>query len=37
LALFLFKQLDNGSKIIQLETAIGAAIKCFKNSIGKFF
>jgi len=28
------KQLDNGSKIIQLEMAIGAAIKCFRNSIG---
>lgn len=28
------KQLNNGSKIIQLETAIGAAIKSFKNSIG---
>jgi len=28
------KQLDNGSKIIQLETAIGAAIKSFNNSIG---
>lgn len=28
------KQLDNGDKIIQLETAIGAAIKYFNNSVG---
>ncbi|XP_057315409.1 UTP--glucose-1-phosphate uridylyltransferase-like isoform X1 [Hydractinia symbiolongicarpus] len=28
------KQLDNGEKIIQLETAIGAAIKSFNKSIG---
>lgn len=28
------KQLDDGNKIIQLETAIGAAIKCFNQSIG---
>lgn len=28
------KQLDNGDKIIQLETAIGAAIKGFNKSIG---
>lgn len=28
------KQLDNGEKIIQIETAIGAAIKCFNKAIG---
>lgn len=28
------KVLDNGRKIIQIETAIGAAIKCFDHSVG---
>lgn len=30
------KTLDNGFNIIQLEQAVGAAIKCFNGSIGKF-
>jgi len=29
-----YKQLEDGQKIIQLETAIGAAIKCFNRSVG---
>eukprot|EP00794_Sanderia_malayensis_P020172 gene20172-22147_t len=28
------KTLDNGTNIIQLETAVGAAIKCFEGAIG---
>ena len=28
------KTTDDGVKVIQLETAIGAAIKCFKSSLG---
>lgn len=31
------KTLDNGFNIIQLEQAVGAAIKCFTGSIGRFF
>lgn len=29
------KTLDNGVNVIQLETAVGAAMKCFEGSIGK--
>lgn len=28
------KTLDNGVRVIQLETAVGAAMKCFENAIG---
>ena len=28
------KTLDNGANVIQLETAVGAAMKCFEGSIG---
>lgn len=28
------KTLDNGVNVIQLETAVGAAMKCFEGSIG---
>lgn len=28
------KTLDNGLRVIQLETAVGAAMKCFENAIG---
>lgn len=28
------KTLDNGSRVIQLETAVGAAMKCFEGAIG---
>lgn len=28
------KRLDNGANVIQLETAVGAGVKCFENSIG---
>ena len=28
------KQLDGGVNVIQLETAIGAAMKCFENAVG---
>lgn len=28
------KTLDNGLNVIQLETAVGAAMKCFEGSIG---
>lgn len=31
------KTLDNGQRVIQLETAVGAAMKCFENGIGEFF
>ena len=31
------KTLDNGLNVIQLETAVGAAMKCFEGSIGKNF
>ena len=29
------KTLDNGTNVIQLETAVGAAIKSFDNALGK--
>ncbi len=29
------KTLDNGVNVVQLETAVGAAMKCFEGSIGK--
>jgi len=29
------KTLENGMNVIQLETAVGAAMKCFDNAIGK--
>ena len=28
------KSLDDGVNVIQLETAVGAAMKCFENGIG---
>ena len=28
------KTLENGLRVIQLETAVGAAMKCFENAIG---
>lgn len=31
---FLFQTLDGGLNVIQLETAVGAAIKSFENSLG---
>lgn len=31
------KTLDNGTNIIQLEQAAGAAIKSFKNAFGQYF
>lgn len=31
------KTLDNGINVIQLETAVGAAMKCFEGSIGSIF
>ena len=33
----LFQTLDNGLNVIQLETAVGAAIKSFEGAIGKEF
>ena len=35
LSLFDFQTLDNGTNVIQLETAVGAAIKSFDNALGK--
>jgi UTP--glucose-1-phosphate uridylyltransferase len=29
------KTLDNGQNVIQLETAVGAAMKCFEGCLGK--
>ncbi len=29
------KHLDNGQNVIQLETAVGAAMKCFDGCLGK--
>lgn len=29
------KQLSNAMNVIQLETAVGAAMKCFNNGLGK--
>lgn len=31
------KTLDNGVNVIQLETAVGAAMKCFEGAIGNPF
>ena len=31
------KTLDNGVNVIQLETAVGAAMKCFEGAIGIVF
>jgi len=30
------KTLENGIRVIQLETAVGAAMKCFEGGIGNF-
>ena len=34
LPLFCHQTLDGGQNVIQLETAVGAAIKCFDNAMG---